>query len=124
MGLGLWSHMLVLPFVAMALLLLILFCHGELFTPATLLLILGFLAGVFPLIAYKVEHPSQDFIEQLLRLHSMGGTTTVLSHTFSDQILGTILVSIPMATGASPDCAVSAVPGQWRQQTLCEPHAG
>ena len=118
MGLGLWSHMLVLPFVAMALL-LILFCHRELLTPAALLLSLGFIIGVLPLIVYKLEYPTQDFIKEFLKLQSMGGTTTVLSHSFGDQILGSILVSIPMTTGASPVCAVSAVPGQWRQQTSC-----
>ncbi len=118
-GLGLWSHMLVLPFVAMALLLLILFCHGELLTPATLFLILGLIIGLFPLIAFKLEYPAQDFIKKLLQLQSMGGTTTVLGHSFGDQMLGSILVSIPMATGASPVCAVSAVPGQWRRQTSC-----
>jgi len=118
-GLGLWSHILVLPFVAMALLLLVLFCHGELLTPATLFLMLGLMIGLFPLIAFKVEYPAQDFIKKLLQLQSMGGTTSVLSYAFRDQMLGAILVSIPMATGASPVCAVSAVPGQWRQQTSC-----
>jgi hypothetical protein len=119
MGLGLWSHMLVLPFVVMALLLLILFNHRELLTPAVLLLSLGFIIGILPLILYKLEYPTEDFIQEFLKLHSMGGTTTVLSYTFGDQLLGTILVSIPMATGASPVCAVSAVPGQWRQQMSC-----
>lgn len=118
-GLGLWSHILVLPFVVMALLLLVLYCHRELVTPASLFLMLGLIIGLFPLIAFKVEYPAQDFIKKLLQLQSMGGTTTVLSYAFSDQMLGAILVSIPMATGASPVCAVSAVPGQWRQQTSC-----
>jgi len=122
MGLGLWSHMLVIPFIFVALLLLVLFCRNELRTRAVVALLLaGFFVGILPLIIYKIEYPLQNSLETLWQLHTDGGLGAVvqISHSFADQVLGTLLVAIPMATGASPLCTASTVPGAWRQQISC-----
>ncbi len=121
-GLGLWSHMLVIPLVFVALLLLILFCRSELRTRSVIALILaGFFVGLLPLIVYNVEFPLQNSLVTLWQIHSDGGLgpAAQISHTFVDQVLGTLLVGIPMATGASPLCIASTVPGAWRQQIPC-----
>ncbi len=122
MGLGLWSHMLVIPFIFVALLLLVLFCRSELRTRAVVALLLaGFFVGLLPLIIYKIEYPLQNSLVTLWKLRTDGGLGAVvqISHSFADQVLGTLLVAIPMATGASPLCTASTVPGAWRQQIPC-----
>src|SRR6266849_1814471 len=94
MGMGLWSHLLVIPFI---------------------------FVGILPLIIYKIEYPLQNSLVTLWKLRTDGGLGTVvqISHSFADQVLGTLLVAIPMATGASPLCTASTVPGAWRQQIPC-----
>ncbi len=122
MGLGLWSHMLVIPFIFVALLLLILFCRSELRTRAVVAFLLaGFFVGLLPLIIYKVEFPLQNSLVTLWQLHTDGelGPAAQISYSFADQVLGTLLVAIPMATGTSPLCNASTVPGAWRQQIPC-----
>jgi hypothetical protein len=121
-GLGLWSHMLAIPLVFITLLLLVLFCRSELRTRSVIALLLaGFFVGLLPLIVYNVEFPLQNSLVTLWQLHSDGGLgpAAQISHTFADQVLGTLLVGIPMATGASPLCTASTVPGAWRQQIPC-----
>ena len=65
-GLGLWSHMLVVPFVFTSLLLLLLFCRRELHTQASLFGVLGFLIGAFPLLLFNIQHPQDQFTRDAL----------------------------------------------------------
>jgi 4-amino-4-deoxy-L-arabinose transferase-like glycosyltransferase len=116
MGLGIWSHMLILPFVAVSCLLLLLFCRAELKTRATLFLLAGLFIGLLPSIIYSIENPLQNFIFTLVQLHSTGGTAVSQPYTPWDDLLGTVLISVPMATGAPHICTVSTTPGQWREQ--------
>ncbi len=116
MGLGIWSHMLILPFVAMALLVLLLFCYREILTPALLCLLVGFGIGSLPLLIFNVRHPAQNSLLALLHEQTSGGTGVFFAFSRKDSILGTVLVSIPEATGASPLCPISSTTGQWRQE--------
>ena len=114
MGLGMWSHLLILPFVVCSLGFLLFFCYYELRFLTIASFLLGLLIGFFPSLIYNIQNPSQNSYDILLRLHNTGGTTTNIPFTLWDQIRGTLLVSLPMATGASPVCSVSDVPGVWR----------
>ncbi len=110
-GLGLWSDLVVLPFFAMASLLLILFCWCELRSWAPLCLLLGLLIGAFPLLVYNFNAlRGADSLSILVGLFH--GSATQAPHTL-DQVIqaikGTILVSIPTATG-NPFCPVSELP--------------
>lgn len=116
MGLGIWSHMLVLPFVGVSCLLLLFFCRAELRTRALLFLLAGCFIGLLPSIIYSIEYPLQNFIFTLAQLHSTGGTAVSQPYTLWDDVLGTVLISIPMATGAPHICTVSTTPGAWRAQ--------
>jgi hypothetical protein len=116
MGLGLWSHMLVLPFVGVSCLLLLFFCRAELKSRALLFLLAGCFIGLLPSIIYSIEYPLQNFIFTLVQLHSTGGTAVSQPYTLWDDVLGTVLISIPMATGAPHICTVSTTPGAWRAQ--------
>ena len=110
-GLGLWSDLVVLPFLTMASLLLILFCWRELRSWAPLCLLLGLLIGAFPLLVYNFNAlHGADSLSIIVGLFH--GSTTQAPHTLGQliqAIKGTILVSIPTATG-NPFCPVSELP--------------
>jgi len=110
-GLGLWSDLVVLPFFTMAGLLLILFCWRELRSWAPLCLLLGLLIGAFPLLVYNFNAlHGADSLSIIVGLFH--GSTTQAPHTLGQliqAIKGTILVSIPTATG-NPFCPVSELP--------------
>lgn len=116
MGLGIWSHMLILPFVGVSFLLLFLFCRAEWKTRSALFLVTGLFIGLLPSIIFSIENPSQNAISTLITLHSTGGVAVSLAYSFWDALLGTALISVPMATGAPNICIVSTTPGQWREQ--------
>jgi hypothetical protein len=111
LGLGVWSDMVVLPFFAMAALLLLVCCWLELLLWAWPAVIVGFLVGAWPLIEYNRQTaPGQDSLTILLGLFH--GSTVQAPHTLHGilhGIKGTVLVSIPTATG-SPFCPVMELP--------------
>lgn len=108
-GLGLWSDVLVLPFVVSAGAVLLLLCWRELRTLALALLGLGFIVGAFPLILYNLAPPGgQNSLVVFLQLHSAGGTgRSGVSLQLAQQLVGTLLVSMPAITGANPLCPVN-----------------
>ncbi len=117
MGLGLWSHMLVIPFIAMSALFLYMYCRSELRGRAILFLLGGFIIGLLPLLIFNVKYPAQNSLLTLWQLHSSGGLgASAPSYNLWDEIRGTVLVSLPMTTGANPLCTLTDVPGQWRTQ--------
>ena len=110
-GLGLWSDLLILPFVLMSGLLLVLCCWREWHTLAPLWLILGLIIGGFPLIYYNLHAaPGQDSLTTLISLFGINSsqpTLTLAKHLQSAQV--SLLVSLPMATG-NPFCPVWELP--------------
>lgn len=117
-GLGIWSYILVAPFVVMALLFLLLYCRRELRLPIVLIWLVGLLIGLAPAIGFDILHPSQNLIQANLQVFGSGGTGIVAksAYTFWDQLRGTVLISIPTATGAWPICSINSAPGAWRTQ--------
>ncbi len=113
-GLGMWSHMLILPFVVVSLALLIFFCCQELRISKFASFLLGFILGFSPALSFNIRHPAQNSLGALWQLHNSGGTATTIPFTLWDSIRGTVLVSLPMATGVSPQCPVPDTPGVWR----------
>ncbi len=116
MGLGMWSHLLILPFVATSLTFLVFFCYRELRLPVLVFFVLGLLLGFLPSLIFDIQHPTLHPLDVLLQLHSTGGTTASIPFTLWDQVRGTILISLPVATGANPQCLVADTPGLWRTQ--------
>ena len=99
-GLGLWSHLLVFPFVFFSALLLVLFCRHELRTKAGLFLLLGFSIGSLPLIIYNVTAPiKNNTLAVFMQLHQ---TTYANAPSgiwlWLKQLAGTFFYSLPMAT--------------------------
>ncbi len=114
MGLGMWSHLLILPFVVSSLAFLIFFCHRELRLPVIASFMFGLLVGFLPSLIFNIQYPTQNSFGALWQLHSSGGTATSVPFTLWDQIRGTVLISLPVATGANPQCLVPDTPGLWR----------
>jgi hypothetical protein len=108
-GLGIWSDPIILPVVASAGLLLAVFCWRELLVKwGGVCLLLGFIIGAFPLIEYNLTTPpAQSSLSILLALQHPGPSSVIHNQTLlAEQIKGTLLVSIPTATG-NPLCLSS-----------------
>lgn len=115
-GLGFWSDMVVLPFLAMAGLLLVLFCWRELLPWRWSLLILGIIIGMLPLLIYNIDHGLNP-LSTLLGLTEGSNTRAPRSiGGIAYNIFSTIQVSIPIAT-SMPFCPVMEVPA-WGATTL------
>lgn len=112
MGLALWVDLLILPFVATAVLLLVLFCSRELLTRAGLSFLLGIITGAFPLIFYNITAPlDQNSLSVLFSIHQAGAKEMVAQHlTWLHHLVGTMMIALPSATGANPGCPLEAFP--------------
>ncbi len=107
-GLGLWSDMVVLPYFLMAGLLLLLFCWRDLLW-AWVAMLPAFIVGLAPLLKYDSDKGLSSWNVLLGLVH---GSSSVAPHTLSGithNILATVQVSIPTATGY-PFCPVLELP--------------
>lgn len=104
-GWGLWSHMLVLPFVAASALILVLCCWREIVRVLPPLgALIGSLVGSFPLLWYNLHAaPGQDSLSILRGLEAGGPGKT---HAVLPGLLNTFQISLPMMTG-EPFCPVN-----------------
>ncbi len=104
-GLGLWSDLLIAPFVLCSGLLLLVCCWRELARIAAgLCALLGLVVGAFPLLYYNLTAaPGEDSLSVLWQIQHSGDGYLV-AH-FVQQVFGTLQISIPMMTG-SPFCSV------------------
>ena len=112
-GLGIWSDPLVLPFVAISALLLVLACWEEIRGLLGGLALVGLLVGASPWIAYVATAPTPaaagSFLQSALKAHHVGASVApTLQQEITDQVLGTVLISVPNKTGAIPLCPVTA----------------
>jgi hypothetical protein len=109
-GLGFWSDFLMLAFILVSGLLLLLFCWRDLLTGAMLTVVIGLVIGAFPLIVYNLHAaPGQNTLNVLANLHSAGSgelaRIQVHNHIpLEPELQGTMLTSLPAATGGSPFC--------------------
>ncbi len=107
---GFWSNFSMLSIILVCGLLLVLFCWRELLRGAIWPLLLGLAIGSIPLIIYNVQAPpSQNSFAVLLTLQTRYKSLVALSPVYGhfpllSQIWGTVLFSLPMATGAPPLC--------------------
>jgi hypothetical protein len=109
-GLGLWSDLLIIPFVFMPGLLLLAVCWRELLqVVATVCILLGLLVGAYPLIRYNLHAaPGQDSLTILRGLRGSSSSYLELANLIKE-LKGTVQVSIPMMTG-NPFCPVTELP--------------
>ncbi len=100
-GLGLWSHLLIVPFVFCSTVLLILFCRRDLLSKNVIFLLVGLLIGAIPLIKYNISALlAQNSLQVFIQLHSTSypdAPTGII--LWLKQFSGTFLFSLPIATG-------------------------
>ncbi len=107
LGLGFWSDMIVLPFFACTVLLMLIFCWRDLLW-SWVGVLGGFTVGAYPILRYSLNAASQgnSVLKTLFGLFQ--GSTVQAPHGLH-QILhavkGTVLISVPTATGY-PFCPV------------------
>ena len=116
-GCALWVDFLILPFLGTACILLLLFCRRELWSWAGLSLFVGVLIGAFPLIYYNVTAPLSDNSIAVLLLIQHSGATQHLP--FLQQIVGTVMISLPNVTGFTPLCPDANFPYFGTAHTFC-----
>jgi hypothetical protein len=111
-GLGIWVHLLVVPFVLAGGLMLVFFCYRELLSWAPVVLLLGLVIGAFPFIIYNLHAPLEhNTIMATLSIHSSTYLTSLYGqHLLRKQVIGTTLWSLPIATGLTPVCALTDLP--------------
>ena len=111
-GLGIWVHLLVVPFVLAGGLILVCFCYRELLSWAPILLLLGLLIGALPFILYNLHVPlAHNTIIATLDIHS-GSTAPIHStqHLLRKRVIATTLWTLPIATGLTPICTLTDLP--------------
>ncbi len=114
-GLGFWSDFLMLPFILVSGLLLALFCWRELLKGAVLPLVLGVVIGAYPLIYYNLHAaPKTDTLTVMSLLHNAGSIelAQITAHNhlpLAPELRGTMLTSLPAATGGTPFCYDSSL---------------
>src|SRR5258706_7787069 len=107
---GFWGDYIMLSIILTSGLVLLLFCWRELLRGAIVPLLLGLLIGAIPLLIYNFTvPPSQSTLAVIWHLHSEFALeqshNPVYPHLpLLSQLRGTLLVSLPMATGAPPLC--------------------
>jgi hypothetical protein len=127
-GFGIWSHLLVAPFILMGAIILLLFCRKEIFNREVLkcfswpllTLISAFIVGAWPLIIYNIQNfqdPTKNIFIVFWNLHrvsSISGVSSITSKPFyvllPYQLRDAFQISLPTATNASPLCPVTTRP--------------
>jgi Dolichyl-phosphate-mannose-protein mannosyltransferase len=111
-GLSIWIDQILLPYIAAAMLLLLLFCWRDFFSRFGLCFLLGAIVGALPLIYYNfTAPPGQNSLQVLLHVHSFGQQELMALPTpFLRQLSGTFLLSLPTMTGFNPLCDINQIP--------------
>lgn len=110
-GLALWTHLLVVPFVLTGGMILLVFCQWELLSPATLFLLVSFVIGAFPLISFNLSDPAHNSLSTALGIHGWTGQAhESIWKLLQKDVIGTFLYSLPVATGLNPICSWTDLP--------------
>src|SRR5450432_2549619 len=127
-GFGVWSHLLVIPFILVGAIILLLFCRKEIFNREILksfswpilTLITTFIVGAWPLIIYNIQNfqdPKKNIFVVFWNIHRISSNANVPSIAQKPfyvllpyQIRDAFQISLPTATNASPLCPVTTRP--------------
>jgi hypothetical protein len=109
-GLTVWDDWLVLPYVAVAALLLLVGSGRELFGRHGALALGGFVLGLLPLIVDNIiAPPGHDSLSVFLLLNHAGAGRT----TPAEQVRGAVLIGVPLASGLCPASGCAPWQAAW-----------
>jgi hypothetical protein len=116
-GLGLWTHVLTLPFTLCSAVLLWLFCRAELRGKTLFWLVAMLVLGMLPLLAYNAimffVNYNATTLFYLIRVHGSAGVPIPPGPPlFLRQLWGSFLIALPTMTGATPVCNATQVSTQ------------
>lgn len=109
-GLALWNDWLVLPYLAVAVVVLLVGCHRRLLGRAGLLVLLGFLIGLAPLVADNLTAPPGQDSLSVFRQLSHGESEPA---ALPDRVRGAVLTGIPLAHGVCRPDGCRSWQGWW-----------
>lgn len=99
-GFGLWSHLLVVPFIFCSGLLLVIFCWRELLSIVGLTLVVGLVIGAWPLIIYNLHAPLGETTPMVfLHLYNYKSSTPTGLMFQLQKVINTFDYTLPLATG-------------------------
>jgi 4-amino-4-deoxy-L-arabinose transferase-like glycosyltransferase len=104
-GLAVWSDLVVAPILAVAGLLLLLFCWRDLLLWNLPVILLGILVGFLPSLMYSMQHQLNPIVTLLSLFHGLDVHPPTTLPGILQDVYKTIVVSIPTATG-NPFCPV------------------
>jgi hypothetical protein len=104
-GLAVWSDLVVAPILAIAGLLLVLFCWRDLLFGNLPVVLLGILLGFLPSLMYSMQHHLNPLVTLLSLFHGLDVHPPTTLPGILQDVYKTIVVSIPTATG-NPFCPV------------------
>jgi len=111
-GFGIYTDLLIMPFVLMSAILLFLFCWPDLDTWAPTYIVVSFTLGLLPLLYYNlVARPQQSTLFYFLLTYRSDTTGLALDHIpVINKLVGALLVGLPNLTGANPICSTQKLP--------------
>jgi hypothetical protein len=104
-GLAVWSDLVVAPLLAVAGLLLLLFCWRDLLFGNLPAVLLGILIGFSPSLMYSMQHHLNPIVTLLSLFHGLDVHPPTTLPGILEDVYKTIVISIPTATG-NPFCPV------------------
>jgi 4-amino-4-deoxy-L-arabinose transferase-like glycosyltransferase len=104
-GLGIWSDLLIAPMLVVAFGVLLWARHRELLSRAGLALVMAFLLGALPFLAYNIAHPNATYTQVALQSHPVGQTGLLPTPTNWARQTGSMLsVGLPAVLGSPHLC--------------------
>lgn len=103
-GFGLWSHLLIAPFIAMSFFILMIFCNKEMAWHVWVVMLTGVFIGAAPLIIYNLRYPQNNSLIVFMNIHTIGGHYPA---NLLEQLRGMFFIALPIATGAPFTCTPS-----------------
>jgi hypothetical protein len=111
-GLGLWSHLLVIPFLFSSGVLLLYFNWSLLKKGYIWMVLAGFLIGASPLIIFNILDPRDNTVAVFWGLHHTVYPDAPTGLTlWTKQLVGTFFYALPLATGMLRFSDLNVVPG-------------
>ncbi len=111
-GVGIWTDLLIMPFVVISGAFLLIMCWPDLDSPVPSCVIASFTLGILPLFIYNIKSLPQKstLFYFLLDYRSDIPGHTLVHVRLLQRLLGALLVGLPSATGANPICSTQNVP--------------